>query len=127
MTTLDTGRWVIPKGWPWPDYPDYEAAAGEAREEAGVEGIAYVDAIGAFTYEKRHKNGASSRIEVTVFLLEVTRILKSWPEKKRRQRAWLDPSEAAGRVQEVELSALLSALPDALQRPTKRISAPARK
>ena len=38
VTTLQTQRWIIPKGWPWPGEQDYTAAAEEAREEAGVLG-----------------------------------------------------------------------------------------
>ena len=31
VTTLQTQRWIIPKGWPWPNEHDYLAAAAEAR------------------------------------------------------------------------------------------------
>jgi 8-oxo-dGTP pyrophosphatase MutT (NUDIX family) len=40
VTSRETRRWVIPKGWPWPDRDDYVAATEEAREEAGVLGLA---------------------------------------------------------------------------------------
>ena len=40
VTSRDRRRWVIPKGWPWPDREDCVAAAEEAREEAGVLGRA---------------------------------------------------------------------------------------
>ncbi len=38
VTTRETQRWVVPKGWPLPRRPDHEAAANEAWEEAGVRG-----------------------------------------------------------------------------------------
>ncbi len=38
VTTRDTGRWVIPKGWPMRGKRDHEAAAIEAMEEAGAVG-----------------------------------------------------------------------------------------
>jgi len=110
VTTLDTGRWVIPKGWPWPGVPDHEAAAGEAREEAGVEGIAFVEPVGRFIYGKRRKDGSAPEVRVDVYQLQVTRELRSWPEKKRRKRVWLTPGEAAERVQEEGLKDLLRAM-----------------
>ena len=39
ITSRDTGRWVIPKGWPMRQRTEAEAAAREAYEEAGVRGI----------------------------------------------------------------------------------------
>ena len=38
ITSRDTGRWVIPKGWPMQGLSDAEAASIEAWEEAGVRG-----------------------------------------------------------------------------------------
>ena len=38
ITSRDTGRWVIPKGWPVPGLALSAAAASEAWEEAGVIG-----------------------------------------------------------------------------------------
>lgn len=106
VTTLDTGRWVIPKGWPWP-VADHDAAAGEAREEAGVEGEARPASVGSFRYDKRHKDGTATTVTVAVFLLEVTSELARWPERKQRRRVWLEPAEAARRVQEPELKAII--------------------
>ena len=34
ITSRDTGRWVLPKGWPENDENLYDAAAREAAEEA---------------------------------------------------------------------------------------------
>lgn len=33
VTSRDTRRWIIPKGWPWPGVEDWIAATEEAREE----------------------------------------------------------------------------------------------
>ena len=38
ITSRDTGRWVIPKGWPMRNRTEPEAAAREAYEEAGLRG-----------------------------------------------------------------------------------------
>ena len=40
LTSRETRRWVIPKGWPMKGCKPYEAAAQEALEEAGVTGQA---------------------------------------------------------------------------------------
>jgi 8-oxo-dGTP pyrophosphatase MutT (NUDIX family) len=36
ITSRDTGRWLIPKGWPAPGIEPAEAAAREAYEEGGL-------------------------------------------------------------------------------------------
>ena len=106
VTTLQTQRWIIPKGWPWPDQYDYLSAAAEAREEAGVLGEARAASIGSYTYQKRRQSG-SVLVRVAVFLLEVEEELETWPECERRQRAWFTLSDAAAAVQEPELRSLL--------------------
>jgi 8-oxo-dGTP pyrophosphatase MutT (NUDIX family) len=106
VTTLQTQRWIIPKGWPWPDQHDYLAAAAEAREEAGVLGEARAASIGSYTYQKRRQSG-SLPVRVTVYLLEVQEELETWPECQRRQRAWFTLSDAAAAVREPELRDLL--------------------
>jgi 8-oxo-dGTP pyrophosphatase MutT (NUDIX family) len=111
VTTLQTQRWIIPKGWPWPGEQDYTAAAEEAREEAGVLGEAKAVSIGSYTYEKRRSSGLVP-VRVAVYLLEVREELETWPECERRQRAWFTPAEAAAVVQEPELRALLLGLQD---------------
>jgi 8-oxo-dGTP pyrophosphatase MutT (NUDIX family) len=106
VTTLQTQRWVIPKGWPWPGQQDGASAAAEAREEAGVLGEARPGSIGSYTYEKRRSSG-SVPVRVAVYLLDVLEELDTWPECEVRQRAWFTPSEAAAVVQEPELRELL--------------------
>ena len=44
VTSRETGRWVIPKGWPMKSKLPHKAAAQEAFEEAGVKGIISVGA-----------------------------------------------------------------------------------
>lgn len=106
VTTRETRRWVIPKGWPWPGLADHLAAAEEAREEAGVHGISYQPSLGSFVYDKRGKSGLRS-INVAVYLLSVTREFDTWPECNERKRAWFTPDAAADAVGEPELQVLL--------------------
>ena len=57
VTSRETRRLVIPKGWPWPGVRDYKAAAEEAREEAGILGTTHKKPIGTYSYDKRKPNG----------------------------------------------------------------------
>jgi 8-oxo-dGTP pyrophosphatase MutT (NUDIX family) len=106
VTTLQTQRWIIPKGWPWPDQQDFAAAAAEAREEAGGLGEAQEGSIGSYTYEKRRPSGPVP-VRVSVYLLEVREELETWPECARRRRAWFTLDDAADAVRDPELRALL--------------------
>lgn len=109
VTSRDTGRWVVPKGWPWRKVADHEAAAGEAWEEAGVRGRISSEVIGTFTYLKR-RNSKSHLVSVSVFVLEVVEEAGDWPEIKQRRRQWFAPDEAAGLVHEPDLKQLLQSL-----------------
>ena len=109
VTSRETRRWVIPKGWPWPGVSDPEAAAAEAWEEAGVRGNVVVKQMGTFTYNKR-RDGDILTVDVVVYLLEVTEEEPAWPEMDERQRAWFTPAAAAQVVAEQELRALLHTL-----------------
>ena len=111
VTSRKTRRWVIPKGWPWPNTPDPDAAAGEAREEAGVIGQMSAETIGSYRYEKRRPVGAVP-VRVAVYLVEVSQELDRWPEQDRRRRAWFSVAEAAAAVEEPELKALIQRLPE---------------
>jgi uncharacterized protein len=85
------------------------SAAEEAREEAGVLGWTHPTSIGIFTYDKRRPTG-SVPVQVTVYRLEVTEELATWPECNERQRYWFTLSEAAAAVTEPELRILISKL-----------------
>src|SRR6202790_1764933 len=78
VTSRDTGRWIIPKGWPLKGKAPHRAAAREAHEEAGVVGKINRRAIGSFSYEKRLKSGRVIVCEVKVFGLKVKEQEKSW-------------------------------------------------
>jgi 8-oxo-dGTP pyrophosphatase MutT (NUDIX family) len=123
VTSRDTRRWIIPKGWPWPGVEDWIAATEEAREEAGILGHVWHDAIGSFTYEKRHPKGPTL-VRVTVYLLEVTGMLEDWPEKNERERAWFTLADAARVVPEPELKSLLNALASSASTPRPSLDAP---
>jgi 8-oxo-dGTP pyrophosphatase MutT (NUDIX family) len=107
QTSLDTGRWVLPKGWPIRGEKPRFAARREAREEAGLVGAIAKRSIGAFHYPKRLPDGRTVTCEVHVFPLAVEGRSKRWPERSKRTQRWFTPEEAAQVVQEPELAALL--------------------
>jgi 8-oxo-dGTP pyrophosphatase MutT (NUDIX family) len=110
VTSRETRRWIIPKGWPKKGKSPHHSAAREAFEEAGVVGAVGRRPVGSFSYEKRLKNGGSVECEVRVFPLEVKRQNKQWPEKQERKVKWLSASEAAEKVKEPMLSAIIRRL-----------------
>ena len=109
VTSRESGRWVVPKGWPWPDREEWVSAAEEAREEAGVLGIADPKSIGSFRYRKRRPMD-TMLVDVTVYRLDVTEQLATWPECEERRRSWFPLIEAAAVVAEPELQDLIRRL-----------------
>jgi 8-oxo-dGTP pyrophosphatase MutT (NUDIX family) len=107
VTSRETRRWIIPKGWPIKGKSPRRSAAREAFEEAGVLGAVGRRPVGSFSYEKRLKNGGSVECEVRVFPLEVSRQKKEWPEKQERQVKWLSASNAAEKVKDPVLSEII--------------------
>ena len=106
-TSRDTGRWVLPKGWPQKKRSLSETAACEAWEEAGLLGRISQEAVGSFFYRKRLDSGLHRRVRVSVFPLAVSGQAETWPEHGQRDLRWFAPQEAARHVHEPELSALL--------------------
>jgi 8-oxo-dGTP pyrophosphatase MutT (NUDIX family) len=107
ITSRETGRWIIPKGWPLKRLAPRAVAAREAYEEAGLVGSIGKRSIGMYHYEKRLSPDLSIDCEVRVFLLEVEEEFANWPEQADRGRCWLSPAQAALRVAEPELRHLL--------------------
>lgn len=109
VTTRDTGRWVIPKGWPMRGKTDWNAAEIEAMEEAGALGQVDRDPIGSFDYFKRRERHFDL-IRVTVYALQVDRQLADWPERGERTVQWFAATQAADLVLEPGLAGLLRGL-----------------
>ena len=53
ITSRDTGRWVIPKGWHGAGLAAQDSAEREAREEGGLVGRMGERPIGHYRYKKR--------------------------------------------------------------------------
>lgn len=113
ITSRDTGRWIIPKGWPIAGKSFPESAKQESWEEAGVEGPVTETALGAYRYEKLRRNHTALPCVVRVFGIRVERLAETFPEHHQRRRKWFNAAKAARKVNEPELSALLHRLADA--------------
>ena len=109
ITSRETRRWVIPKGWPMHEISPGEAAAQEAYEEAGVVGDASAEPIGAYLYDKRLRDGEVRVVEVLVFPMEVLVEKLAFPEQGQRDKRWFDLVAAAELVDEPGLQGLIDA------------------
>tara|TARA_R110002124_G_scaffold104621_2_gene254814 strand:+ start:4528 stop:4986 length:459 start_codon:yes stop_codon:yes gene_type:complete len=111
ITSRDTGRWIVPKGWPIEGLDGPGAALQEAWEEAGVhKADIETDPVGCFQYNKRLDDGESVPVEAQVYLTKVHDLLEEYPEADQRERAWFAPLDAANLVAEPALQAILRAL-----------------
>ena len=121
MTTRQTRRWIIPKGWPIKGLRPAKSAAREAFEEAGVRGKISAKSLGLFTYEKSlDEAGVQATCEVRVFPLLVKRQSEVWPEFEQRTVQWVEPSKAASLIREPDLKKFVATF-------VKRVAAAANK
>jgi 8-oxo-dGTP pyrophosphatase MutT (NUDIX family) len=107
VTSRETGRWIIPKGWPIRSKSRRRVAALEALEEAGVEGRVAREPLGEFDYFKVLRSGESRPCRVTVFALEVASQREAWREQAERVTQWFDGDAAAAAVQEPGLRQII--------------------
>ncbi|WP_161556172.1 NUDIX hydrolase [Mangrovicoccus ximenensis] len=108
LTSRETKRWVLPKGWPKRGLDAGGTAAEEAWEEAGmVPRPGKPFEIGRYSYMKRLDGGLPVPVEVSVFSMEVERLAGEYPELGQRERRWFTPAEAAEAVDEPGLKTIL--------------------
>ncbi|MCO5062838.1 MAG: NUDIX hydrolase [Rhizobiaceae bacterium] len=106
ITSRETGRWVLPKGWAEKGEAKWDAAAREAHEEAGLKGVVARDEAGRFVYGKIKPSGTVP-CEVVVYPLRVEKVCPTWKEKSERSRSWFSPLDAARLVREPDLAQIL--------------------
>lgn len=128
ITSRDTRRWIIPKGNIGRGKTASEAAALEAFEEAGLDGT--IDSeipIGFYTYFKRRRDLTTYPVSVEVYLMQVERQRKKWPEKGKRDLCWLSVEDAIAKIEEPGVVPLLKRLRELPEfRPSKASSKPKR-
>jgi 8-oxo-dGTP pyrophosphatase MutT (NUDIX family) len=110
VTSRETKRWLIPKGWPMKGKKPHKAAAREAEEEAGVKGSVKAQPIGHYDYWKR-RTQHFDLCRVDVYPLQVSKQLKAWKEKGQRDARWFAVDEAAHHVMEPALADIILTLP----------------
>jgi 8-oxo-dGTP pyrophosphatase MutT (NUDIX family) len=107
ITTRNTRRWIVPKGWPVEGLRPHEAAALEAFEEAGVRGNVGEEMLGSFNHRKQLKTGEVVACRVHVYALEVTEAHAEWVEKNDREIQWCSIEEALAQVSDAALRRLI--------------------
>ena len=113
ITSRDTGRWVVPKGWPMKGLSDAQAAMREAWEEAGVRvGAEKARRVGQFYYDKGLDDGSDLPVVADVYKVRVRdgELADRFPEAGQRKRAWVPTKKAARMVEEPALRTLLRSL-----------------
>ncbi|WP_425053399.1 NUDIX hydrolase [Psychromarinibacter sp. S121] len=107
VTSRETGRWVMPKGWTMDGKKPWAAAEIEALEEAGAKGRISRQSIGSYHYDKVMDDGSVVHCRVRVYPMIVQKLKRDWKERKERKRRWFSAKSAAKSVHEPELAELL--------------------
>jgi 8-oxo-dGTP pyrophosphatase MutT (NUDIX family) len=113
ITSRESRKWLIPKGWPMKGLKDHQAAAREAIEEAGIKGKVGKKPVGQYTYQKRLIDHVEP-CRVFVYRLDVDKEQAKWRERDQRERRWVPVADAADLVTEPSLANLLRRFAQAL-------------
>ena len=117
VTSRETKRWIMPKGWTMDGHKPWAAAEIEALEEAGAVGYIGEEVIGTYTYRKKLADGSFLKCEVDVYPMVVEQLKRNWKERDQRKRRWFSAKGAAKRVSEPKLEKLLKSL---IKKPAKQ-------
>ncbi len=108
ITSRDSGRWLLPKGWPEANEALCEAAAREAGEEAGLTGTVSHFEAGRYFYAKVLSSGEEVPCEVLVFPLRVDHVADRWKERRARTRKWVNSAKAVRMIKEPDLCQIIA-------------------
>lgn len=108
ITAMRSGSWGFPKGNIDPGDTPEQTALKEALEEAGLRGRIKGDPLGQYSYSKW-----GQKLNVRVYLMEVTCADDEWEEREYRRRCWADAESA---LQMLEPSSLREMLEEAVSR-----------
>ncbi len=118
VTSRETRRWIIPKGWPKSGYDSGGVALEEAWEEAGIKPRGRKPRrVGRYSYRKVLEGGVPVPTEVDVYAIEVEKLYDTYPEAGQRERRWVPPADAAEMVEEPDLQELLRKVGASLSEP----------
>ncbi len=106
LSSRETHRAVIPKGWPMKNHKDWKSAQIEAWQEAGIVGDVSRKRLGQYRYWKRLESHFAL-VKVSVYPLAVRRQLEDFPERGDRLHVWMTPDDAAVMLDETDLGALI--------------------
>lgn len=106
VTSRNTKRWILPKGWPIGGETPPDAAAQEAWEEAGVEGRVMGNCLGIYSYHKIYDKDRLPCV-VAIFPIKVKRLKDSYPEAEQRSRKWFSLKKASNLLTEPELQQMV--------------------
>jgi 8-oxo-dGTP pyrophosphatase MutT (NUDIX family) len=110
VTTRQSKRWILPKGWPIKDLRPPRSAAREAFEEAGVRGKVGAKSIGSFKYDKMlDEQGIAVQCEVKVYPLLVKRQSAEFAEVGQRLSQWAELDKALSLIEESGIKAIVTA------------------
>ncbi len=107
VTSRETNRWILPKGWGEKGLTGAQVAAKEAFEEAGIRGVINGVPVGTYRYTKRLRRNSTVECEVEVYPLTVDKLVANWPERAQRRREWFTLAQAALVIDDGELVPLL--------------------
>ena len=107
IASRDSGRWIVPKGWPIDRKTPAQAATREAWEEAGVRGRGIDRCLGIYTTEKAIGPLQSVPCVVAVFPVRVGSLEDDFPEAGQRRRKWFSRKKAARKVTDPELAQII--------------------
>ena len=110
ITNKKKDKWGIPKGLVEERLSASESAQKDAFEEAGIYGKIDKPSLGKYSIKKW-----DGKCRIKVFAMEVTQILDKWPEDILRRREWNTIEEAAGKVKNKKLQAMILGLPEYLE------------
>ena len=114
ITSRETKRLVIPKGWPKIGVSSHQMACIEAEEEAGLLGDISKKPIGTYNYRKKLHTFATITCEVEIYPLLVSHQLLEYPENNQRSIQWFSPIDASKKVEEIGFSEILLSLEEKL-------------
>ena len=110
ITSRKKQKWIIPKGYVEFNLTPFESAKKEAFEEAGVLGSNETIKLGEYEFDK-----SIGTLLMTIYSMEVTNILKDYPEKDERKRKWFDIEEAANKITIPELREMIFELEEQIK------------